>query len=498
MLGASALGMGLSRVSPKLAQQFVANTLGRMPGIPAKLSQLVQQQFGWQDVDSPRVAPLPWPTIAAMLQVQAPALFAAIDEVDEVGKVASIGQVHWARLLDGREAAIKVRFPGVADAVASSIDALMMAARNSPAARFGFDVEAYREFLQKHIGQELDYAREAAAQRDFAAGLSHLPLVVVPEVYSEFCTPSILVQSFEPAMTIAEAGQVMTSIEAASAMHTVMTTLATMLFSMRCLHSDPHTGNWGWRRLESGEWALVLYDFGSTCAVDREHARLLAKWLRQAIAGESIPVFDYLVFIGFSPQQLAPIATRLPAICERLLEPWIQQRPTALGRGETGESLKMILGEEAWWFRTAGPPWFLYLMRAVSGFTSGLSQLPRAGVITGKIIETVIAEAQLDDAALVVPDASEYLHGIRPLSSDCARWLRVLVQEHGRDVVSTELPSRAVDNLSNMIPEDVRLRLGEAGVDLEAIRVQAIRSGYRAQQLFSQQLGQRSYRVWLD
>src|SRR5690606_41547085 len=81
---------------------------------------------------------------------------------------ASIGQVHRARLDDGTEVAVKVQYPGVAEAVESD---LANAEAFAPFARLvspNLRVKPLLEEMRARLVDELDYQREADYQQAFA------------------------------------------------------------------------------------------------------------------------------------------------------------------------------------------------------------------------------------------------------------------------------------------------------------------------------------------
>jgi predicted unusual protein kinase regulating ubiquinone biosynthesis (AarF/ABC1/UbiB family) len=114
---------------------------------------------------------------------------------DPIG-VASIGQVYRATLLDGRDVAVKVQYPGIAAAVRADLKNLALIMRLAQRAFPGADADALAREIAVRIGEELDYVREASNQRVFAAAFDGHPFVVVPDVVPELCGPRVLVSSF--------------------------------------------------------------------------------------------------------------------------------------------------------------------------------------------------------------------------------------------------------------------------------------------------------------
>ena len=79
-----------------------------------------------------------------------------------------------------------------------------------------------------------------------------------------------------------------------------------------------------------------------------------------------------------------------------------------------------------------------------------------------------------------------------------ARWLRISVTRAGRIVVQVCFPSYAVLSLSDLVPEDVRVRIVADHVDLEAVAADAAARGCPAGELFTITSGEHGVRAWLD
>ena len=107
-------------------------------------------------------------------------------ELDPVpAAAASIGQVHRGRWADGREVAVKVQYPGSAEALTSDLRQLSRVARGLGPLVPGLDVKALIAEVQARAVEELDYQLEAEAQRAFAAEFRDDPDIVVPDVVAD-------------------------------------------------------------------------------------------------------------------------------------------------------------------------------------------------------------------------------------------------------------------------------------------------------------------------
>ena len=107
-------------------------------------------------------------------------VFAAFEP--EPVAAASIGQVYRARLHDGRDVAVKVQYPGVAQAVRADMQNLGIILRLMKRIAPGLDVKSTAEEIRARIGDELDYELEAQNQRTLARIFRGHPFIHVPEV----------------------------------------------------------------------------------------------------------------------------------------------------------------------------------------------------------------------------------------------------------------------------------------------------------------------------
>ena len=87
---------------------------------------------------------------------------------DQPAAAASIGQVHRAVALDGRDVAVKIQYPGAAEALASDLKQMVRLGRVFASWMPGLDIKPLLEELRERVEEELDYIRESVSQRDFA------------------------------------------------------------------------------------------------------------------------------------------------------------------------------------------------------------------------------------------------------------------------------------------------------------------------------------------
>ena len=195
------------------------------------------------------VPPFPWQEVAATLDraygVPHAQRFASIETVPIAS--ASVAQVHFAILQDGREAAVKVLRPGIAEVIEKDVGLLQVLAaileRVLPEGKRLRPREVVAEF-EKTIRDELDLLREAAnasqLRRNFADGR----LLIVPEVYWDWCAREVMVMQrihgipVNAAQRLREAG-----IDIPRLARDGVEIFFTQVFRDGFFHADMHPGN---------------------------------------------------------------------------------------------------------------------------------------------------------------------------------------------------------------------------------------------------------------
>lgn len=173
---------------------------------------------------------------------------------------ASLGQVHRATLPDGRDVAVKLQYPDMPNIVEADLRQVKMAmAVYKRMDNAIIQDEIYVE-LSERLREELDYTREAAQMRLYAAMLRDVPDVNVPEPVPEYTTKRLITMNWLK-------GTGFKTWLAQGPSQEQRNTLATALFRAwyipfyryGIIHGDPHLGNY--QVSESG--ALNLLDYGS-------------------------------------------------------------------------------------------------------------------------------------------------------------------------------------------------------------------------------------------
>ena len=122
--------------------------------LPPEYAELYQEQLSRLRTSAP---PMPWERVERVLEEEydEPASEHFSDFEQEAFAAASIGQVHRATLNDGRAVAVKIQYPGVAEALESDMRNAGMLVRLARALAPGLDAKAVAKELREHVAKTL-------------------------------------------------------------------------------------------------------------------------------------------------------------------------------------------------------------------------------------------------------------------------------------------------------------------------------------------------------
>jgi len=175
--------------------------------IPEEYREIYQEQLAKLRTDAPS---MPWEKVEKVLLEEyddepVGELFAEFEQ--EAFAAASIGQVHKAELLDGRAVAVKIQYPGIAEALDADLRNAGTIVRLARALAPGLDAKAIAKELRERVMEELDYEYEAQNQRTFARAYRDHPFIYVPEVVTRLSRRRVLVTELVVGMNFDEIKQ---------------------------------------------------------------------------------------------------------------------------------------------------------------------------------------------------------------------------------------------------------------------------------------------------
>ncbi len=247
--------------------QDVAETLGSMKGVLMKIGQMasyideglspaVRRTLSrLQDSVPPMSAKLAAEVVTEELGKPPELVFAEWDP--EPIAAASIGQVHRAITHDGRAVAVKVQYPGIAEAIAADLANVALLRRMLKITAPSQDVDALLAELRERVLEEIDYRREAENQELFADYYEGHPTIIVPRVVPEFSTRRVITSDLAVGARFAEL-ETWSQEEKNLAAETIYRFVFRSLYELHAFNGDPHPGNY----LFHGEGRVTFFDFG--------------------------------------------------------------------------------------------------------------------------------------------------------------------------------------------------------------------------------------------
>jgi len=189
----------------------LVDQLGQMRGAAMKAGQLIsmvefdglppdQQDELQRKLAALRddVAPVPFADLEKLLREEfgRPLREVFRDFDERAFAAASIGQVHHATTADGHEVAVKIQYPGVAEAVEADLRNARLLVPLVKRLAPGLDGKSLAAELRERISEELDYELEAQNQRRIERLLRGHPFVRIPHVHTALSTRRVLVSEY--------------------------------------------------------------------------------------------------------------------------------------------------------------------------------------------------------------------------------------------------------------------------------------------------------------
>ena len=263
----------------------MASILGEMKGAAMKLGQLasfVDTEFlppEYAEIYQEQLAALrtsapsmPWERVRKVLDEEyrgdpLDEVFAEVEE--EAFAAASIGQVHRATLHDGRRVALKIQYPGIAEALESDLRNASMIMRLARALAPGLDAKEVAEELRLRVMEELDYEYEAQSQRSFARAYRDHPFIYVPDVLTRLSRRRVLVTEYVEGLQFPDVKE-LPRADRDRFGEIIFRFCFGSIYNLQQFNADAHPGNY----LLMADGRVAFLDFGMTKRLDRDQIEL--------------------------------------------------------------------------------------------------------------------------------------------------------------------------------------------------------------------------------
>jgi ubiquinone biosynthesis protein len=289
---AEELASDLEKLGPtfvKLGQVLSSRGDLLPPAYVAALSRLQDQVEPFSYADVERI-------VEAELGVRISKAFASFESTPIAA--ASLGQVHRARLRDGREVAVKVQRPGIREQVLEDLEAFEEIAKfldeHSEAASRWELARTVAEFRRTMLA-ELDYRQEASNLEAIGKQMREFRRIVVPAPVADYTTSRVLTMDYVP-------GEKVTAVPKVRLVELATEALAEELFRAYLtsilihgfFHADPHPGN----VFLTDDGRLALLDLGMVGRISPTLQERLLQILIDVTEGRGDRAAERAVAIG--------------------------------------------------------------------------------------------------------------------------------------------------------------------------------------------------------
>jgi predicted unusual protein kinase regulating ubiquinone biosynthesis (AarF/ABC1/UbiB family) len=279
---------------------------------------------------------------------------------------ASIGQVHRAMTVDGRDLAIKIQYPGVRTSINSDVDNIATLLRMPGLLPSGLNIAPILKEAKRLLHQEADYTLEAQNLVTFAGHLQNNNSVIVPALHQDLSAPNILAMSYiesRPLETLVTAAQPVRN----QVSFTLIDLVCQELYLFGAMQTDPNFANYRYQP-ETGR--IVLLDFGAVQTVTPDLSAKYRTLLSATLTGGRSEVHSAMQDIGYFSSSLSKRHQSLiMEMFELAAAPLRQTAPFDFAKTDLAERLRdmgLAMGSERD-LNHVPPPETMFLHRKIAG-----------------------------------------------------------------------------------------------------------------------------------
>lgn len=280
---------------------------------------------------------------------------------------ASIGQVHRLKTRDGRDAVLKVQYPGVAESIDSDVKNLATLLRVTGFIPKQIDLGPILEEVKAQLREEADYEQEARYLNAFVRALGDDERFLIPRHIPSLSSTRVLGMTFVPGEDI-ESVLNEAQEERSRVMALLIELLLVELFELRLVQTDPNFANY---RYDTSTGQVVLLDFGASRRFKAAFTHAYKDLLKATLRGDRDEMAQAAEKVGY---KLGPEGSRyrelLLDLFHLVLEPIRCEGEYDFERSEIGERASALAEElrdyKKFW--EAPPVDAAYIHRKIVGF----------------------------------------------------------------------------------------------------------------------------------
>lgn len=471
----------------------ILNAFGADKGIAIKAMQIMGSSeesldFYKRVAESNKFDPIPLNNVRKVVDESDPDLINKnFIQIEEADWVASLGQVHKCRLKDySDDYVIKILFPDVRKKVEKQLKALGMFASVGAATKlkkWNFDIEDYKRSFKEALDKEMNYKLEASNLLKFHK-LNEKRNLLYPRVVQDLSGDNFITMSRVEGEKITDFEKNGSWENKRDFSKVLLNSYLRQLLDDGFVQGDTHKGNY-----YVSEARPVFLDFGHYLELNENERRALVALLKMAMKNDYVNPQQHLEVLGFDLDKISLIEEKVPHLLNAIFFGFTQNRPLDLSHWTPGKDVNQVLGEQKWWFRSAGSGKFFQLIRSFHGIYNIIKGLD-VKLNWYQHLINVIGYVKLDTVSSI---KNEIFSNPRE-----AKHLKIIFYRDGKKKVDLAMPARAVKNLEELVSEDLLETILEQGHDLSKIKEKAMASGLSPGPLFELEDQNRTIKVYLD
>lgn len=502
------LSKALQKDSPqrKRVNSFLVKQMGESKGLWLKVGQMLSLHAeSWQDLEKiPQSENIPSlhreefePYLKSLFQAEN-VKESLVECLQYPGLAASLSQVHSLGLNEedsmGIPWVMKVKLPGIKEVIEDQLGlfGLLSKVNSLTDEKKSFSTHDYQNTIHKSFEKELDYEEERQNLKLMQKLCIRFPKTsVVPRLHPklqglDFITMEQL--SGDSWETVLKSY----SYEEKQSLGEEL--FKQCLFQYFCLghgQGDFHPGNFFFNK-DSGKTSIGWIDLGQCLRPSLKERRALFLAINGLLNQENLALGPLFSAWNFNLEKLSPIAERLPLLLTKIFAPLLFPNTFNLKDWHLKKDIDSILGEDRWWFRTAGSPELFLSIRAWIGLFSMLESLGVPLFFKGLWNEL------LPEIIHALPEVDLPKNDLKSVSfDDLAKKLRVQIFEGAHEKVSLELPARAIEEMDDFISPHTLGEMEKVGLNLNQITRDQLKNGLRPDVVVDYKEGQTRYLVTL-
>jgi ubiquinone biosynthesis protein len=249
---------------------------------------------------------------------------------------ASIGQVHRAKLLDGREVVVKVQHSGIEGTIRRDLNILtMLAAQAERQEEFKrYQPAAVVRECRETLMRELDFRREMRNLQQFRRNFADDRTVVFPKPYPELSTGRVLTMQLLQGTDVGNAEKLQQrQIDGGALARQGAGVFVQMIFRDGFYHADPHPGN----ILVMANDRVGILDCGMVGRIDDDLRERIVEILLAAADRDAQRLTDVIATITKAPANLDR-----GGLSADLMEVFAQYGAQSVGQFDIGGALTAV------------------------------------------------------------------------------------------------------------------------------------------------------------